>query len=69
MICLAQSHTHCNFITKKKKKSVLSEKGNDIILPAGKVCVLLVIYTGRVGGREDHVSGSSPVDKRISKWF
>lgn len=67
MICLAQSHTHCNFTI--KKKSVLSEKGNDIIPPAGQVCVLLVIYTGRVGGREDHVSGSSPVDKRIRKWF
>lgn len=69
MICLAKSHTHCNFITKKKKISVLSEKGNDIIPPAGKVCVLLVTYTGRVGGREDHVSGPSPVDNRIRKWF
>lgn len=50
-----------------KKKSVPSEKGNDSIPPASKVCVLLVIYTGRVGGREDHVSGSSPVDKRTRK--
>lgn len=69
MICLAQSRTHCNFVIKKKKKSVLSEKGNDIIPPAGKVSVLLVTYTGRVGGRADHVSGPSPVDNRIRKWF